>query len=997
MYSTFWQMKLPPSSRRFMLNMANNPLGKVYYGAISINEKENRFPKMSQLGWYQIVMLLKGEGLYRGAQGQAVALRCGDLIITAPGMPCQFGPSKGTAWSIMTIAFNGPLFDFLYQSGWLKCHSHAVALSPVSQWYQKIFNLLHLQKDEENQPNQYLFRFLSVLDKILHEKQTSAQNMHPAWLTTAISMIEAFDPSKVPDIKHIAKACKIGHSSFRHQFSHLTGYGPLEYHKNLRIKTASEMIAYGSESFKQIALQLGFNDENYFARFFKEKTGLSPSQFKAELVKRNIKIVDGERVQKLALQEWFKAEEEKRRLEDKTATERRRNWRLVFKEDFANRENLSRWDIQGDWECKNGELCIRSKDGLFATLNTPIPGDVRLVFDCHLESAFLSDISCFLSALNPSEKAFAYTTGYFCQTGYVFQYGAFQNRRITLASSRGILWNQPASPLVRGKIYHVDAQKIGNRLILNVDDKTIFDVRDHNAVFGTEHAFLGLHSWGTEACFSNVQIYTRDSAVQADLLDTAEDFLARGDYSTAKGLFQEVVNSSQNVQRIEAAKHGLARTLNRIVLTAEFPSIQKRLLKTWPKAIIKLDAPGIIVNISASEIEDLSPLHGLPVSELYCDSNRITSLQPLEGMKGLRNLSCYKNQIKSVEPLRGMNLIFLECSDNQIAHLEALRGMELKHLACAKNQLADVEPLRGMKLDVLFCGCNQIESLDPLRGMGLLRLSFPDNRVMSLAPLQGMSLDFLNCSWNQITDLEPLRGMRLSQLRCNGNYITSLAPLHGLPLSILRCAWNRIDDLTPVKEMTFNILSCHDNPIKSIHPLLQQLPRGFYFSLENLNVAEQQRLRARCETPGFAELLRNAEILFHLKQKNYDKIKSLAQPFGNHRYLIIPREATWLEGKKWCEELGGHLAVIRNREANDFLRSKVVEGAYTCIGLYSENKKMAWVSGEPYRFQNMDSKLFLHGHSCVLSSSGIWSGNYPWLECDGFCVEWDESVGCGTS
>ena len=976
-------MKLPPSSLHFRVGLADNPIGRVFSGSISIQAKEADACKMRQLGWYQLVMILQGEGMYRDRDGRAFPMRRGDLIITSPGMLHALDPSPDSAWSKLIIKFNGSLFDSLHQSGLLKCQVRARALTPIDTWYQRFCNLMQLKPGESTQPMCYLSRFLGVLGAIPFEKTEVAAENRPAWLADALAWIEAADQTNPLDVQQVARRCHLGYASFRKYFSHFIGYGPSEYHKNLRIKTASEMIAYGSDSFKQIALQLGYYDNVHFSKHFKEKTGLSPRQFRAELVKRKIQVVDSGRVQKLALQEWFKAEEEKRRLEERTAAERQRHWRLVFQEDFSNQKNLTRWTIQGDWECKNSELCIRGKEGLVATLNTPIPGDVRLVFDCHLESAFLSDVSCFLCASHQPESVAAYATG------YLFQYGAIQNRRTLLTFDDKVLWNQPSSPLVRGKTYHVDAQKIGNRLILNVDDNTILDVREQNSLSGAEHAFVGLHSWGTEAYFSNVKVYTRDSAVHADLLECAEDFLSRGDYSTAKGLFQEVVNSSQNLQRTEQAKHGLSKALKRIGLTAEFSSIKKRLLKIWPKAVIQLDSRGILVHINASGIDDLSPLQGLPLSEISCDNNRITNLNPLKGMTGLKKLSCFKNQIASLEPLQGMNLEFLECSDNQISSLDPLRGMELKHLACAKNQLSNIEPLRGMKLDILACACNKIESLAPLRNMGLLRLSCPNNRVKSLEPLRGVSLDFINCSYNQIHDLEPLRGMGLSELRCNGNRITSLAPLQGMLLNSLRCASNQIESLDPLQEMTLSILSCHDNPIPSIRPLLKHLPRGLYVSLENLAVSEQRELRAHVETPGFAELLRSAEILFHVKQKNYDKIRSMAQPFGNHRYLLVPKECTCLEAKAICELLGGHLAVIRSRKENDFLRAHVREGSYCWIGLYFNNNTLTWITGEPCHFRPVDSKKFPPGYSFVLSSSGIWGEHAPGLEGDGFCVEWD--------
>ena len=978
-------MKLPASSLHFRPILANNPSGKVYFGSVSIQEKAVRGTRMRQLGWYQLVMILQGAGSYCDSQGRQFPLRRGDLIITTPDVSHQYGPASGTAWSKIVVAFNGPLFDFLHQTGPLQSQAAAIALSPVDAWYRKLYALLRLAPYEREQPMRYFGRFLSVLGEIPFKQDQPASDQRPAWLTRAISLIEAADQTRAIDVNQIALQCKVGYRSFRREFARLMGYGPSEYHKNLRVKTASDLLASGNESIKHIASRLGFYDETYFAKFFKEKTGLSPSQFKAALIKRNIKYVDSERVQKLALQEWFKAEEGKRLLEETTASERRRNWRLLHHEDFTDKDVASRWEFEGNWEVRNGELRVWGKENLFAKLKAPVPGDVRLTFDCHMESAYLSDISFVLGARSPSGETIALSSG------YLFQYGGWGNQRITLTGHEGILWDQHATPLSRSRRYHVDAQKIGNRLILKVDDQTIFDVRDPHPTFGAEHATLGLYSYGTEIRYANIQVYTRDSAAQADLLETAGDFMLRGDYHAARSLFSEVIASSHDPLRTEQARNGMSEASRLIALVSEFPAIQARLQTIWPTATIQLGSRGMIVDVRNAGITDLAPLQGLPLHALNCDHNQIADLQPLRGQERLETLSCVNNQIRSLSPLRGMNLLHLHCGNNQIRTLAPLQGMKLRTLSCHNNQIASLAPLLGMELDGLFCGKNRIQDLEPLRGMALTALSFPKNHVTQLDPVRGMLLSRLDCSWNQITDLEPLRGMALSVLHCSGNRITSLDPLQGKSLSLLQCSWNQIRELDPLQGMKLKLLSCHNNPVKSLQPIQESLPTGLYVELDALEAGERKSIEARANEPGFAELLHNAEILFLLKQipQSIAKLKALAHVAGTHRYLLVPLESTWMEAKKMCEAIGGHLAVIRNQKVNDHLQSRVTEEAAFWIGLYAEGQTPAWINGEPCDFLNIDPKN-IGGGVFSITSTGTWKEEIRWVKPHGFCVEWDE-------
>ncbi|MBJ5570629.1 AraC family transcriptional regulator, partial [Salmonella enterica subsp. enterica serovar Typhimurium] len=49
------------------------------------------------------------------------------------------------------------------------------------------------------------------------------------------------------------------------------------------ILEAKKQIHLTRKSFKEIALELNFNDEFYFSKYFKKYTGVSPTQFRKEV------------------------------------------------------------------------------------------------------------------------------------------------------------------------------------------------------------------------------------------------------------------------------------------------------------------------------------------------------------------------------------------------------------------------------------------------------------------------------------------------------------------------------------------------------------------------------------------------------------------------------------------------------------------------------------------------------------------------------------------
>ncbi|MBM7582520.1 two-component system response regulator YesN [Caldicoprobacter guelmensis] len=62
------------------------------------------------------------------------------------------------------------------------------------------------------------------------------------------------------------------------------GYSFIEYLTNLRIKRAVELLTKTNMSIKEIALSVGYDDQQYFHRIFKKKTGKTPTQYRKEVM-----------------------------------------------------------------------------------------------------------------------------------------------------------------------------------------------------------------------------------------------------------------------------------------------------------------------------------------------------------------------------------------------------------------------------------------------------------------------------------------------------------------------------------------------------------------------------------------------------------------------------------------------------------------------------------------------------------------------------------------
>ena len=62
-------------------------------------------------------------------------------------------------------------------------------------------------------------------------------------------------------------------------FKSVTGYGVMEYYRMLKIETAKTMLREGDGNITQIADRLGYASVHYFSRYFKQATGMTPSEY----------------------------------------------------------------------------------------------------------------------------------------------------------------------------------------------------------------------------------------------------------------------------------------------------------------------------------------------------------------------------------------------------------------------------------------------------------------------------------------------------------------------------------------------------------------------------------------------------------------------------------------------------------------------------------------------------------------------------------------------
>jgi AraC-like DNA-binding protein len=79
----------------------------------------------------------------------------------------------------------------------------------------------------------------------------------------------------------LAREVGMSRSQLHRKLVALTDLSATEFIRNYRLNLAKEMIEKNTGTISEIAYETGFNSPSYFSKAFKDKFGVSPSEFEA--------------------------------------------------------------------------------------------------------------------------------------------------------------------------------------------------------------------------------------------------------------------------------------------------------------------------------------------------------------------------------------------------------------------------------------------------------------------------------------------------------------------------------------------------------------------------------------------------------------------------------------------------------------------------------------------------------------------------------------------
>ncbi|UKS26936.1 helix-turn-helix domain-containing protein [Paenibacillus sp. HWE-109] len=143
----------------------------------------------------------------------------------------------------------------------------------------------HRMPDREIRHVQNQLLFHQILLRLLEKMDVKSATDEQPSMERSMTYLENNFNEKITR-EHLADIAGISRSHYSILFKQLTGFSPNEYMSRLRVHRAKELLLGEPGTLREIAQKVGYRDEFYLSRRFKQQTGESPSGYDGKSVQR---------------------------------------------------------------------------------------------------------------------------------------------------------------------------------------------------------------------------------------------------------------------------------------------------------------------------------------------------------------------------------------------------------------------------------------------------------------------------------------------------------------------------------------------------------------------------------------------------------------------------------------------------------------------------------------------------------------------------------------
>ena len=236
---------------------------------------------------YQLIYILKGK-YHVIINGKSFIAEKGNVILFKPDEVQDYSYYKKDLTHAYWVHFSGHECERIFSECNLS-DVHIISLSHTSEIEYLLGKLCYYYHLEGNQCASICNGLLiSVLGLVGHYSQSSEirysriNSKNQALISSVVSRIKQNEIFEM-NVAKCAEFCNMSPAHFTRKFKELVGVSPQDFITKSKLERAQQLLFYTDKSISEIAIEVGYNDPNYFSRIFKKTFQMTPKEYREQI------------------------------------------------------------------------------------------------------------------------------------------------------------------------------------------------------------------------------------------------------------------------------------------------------------------------------------------------------------------------------------------------------------------------------------------------------------------------------------------------------------------------------------------------------------------------------------------------------------------------------------------------------------------------------------------------------------------------------------------
>jgi len=254
-----------------------NPFLSIHPGVYGFNPKRGRV-----LDEFQLLFIVSGSGTFESMHCPKTVIDAGTIILLFKGEWHNYCHNTETGWDEYWVGFDGINMQNLMKSNFFSVASPIFKIGINDEFISFYKSIIQYAEEESagyQQVASGIIRHMLgmlyyknqnnlLLDKEVVEKINQARIIIRDNISTQISPAE------------VAEKLGLGYSWFRKAFKKYAGISPAQFQLQIRLQKAKDLLLNTNLSVSEIAYELAFDTPGQFSTFFRQKSGMTPKEFR---------------------------------------------------------------------------------------------------------------------------------------------------------------------------------------------------------------------------------------------------------------------------------------------------------------------------------------------------------------------------------------------------------------------------------------------------------------------------------------------------------------------------------------------------------------------------------------------------------------------------------------------------------------------------------------------------------------------------------------------